>query len=340
MPRVVALINKDGAVNTTTALYNVFNGNNPRSVATVDGKSFYVSGQGDYPDATGGVFYAKLGAHSATPITGADAGSGTAQDTRSVQIYNGQLYISTDSKKGATNRDFIGTLGSIPPPTSLANGGNGPAMLTGFGNSGGTGKVSVTAATGNGLNAGKQINLSPEEYFFANSTTLYVADSGSPKNTSATSTLGDGGLQKWSLDGGVWTLDYTIAAGIPNFGVNTATSGTTGLLGLTGELIDNGTEVELFATNYVIGDIHQPGDNNETYLLGITDLLSATTKPGGESFSVLATAPADSNFKGVAFAPTVTAPVPEPSTWAMLLLGVGLLGLSLRGRRASAPMRA
>jgi hypothetical protein len=46
VPRVVALIGANGSVNTTTALTGVFNQNNPRSVATVDGTSFYISGQG------------------------------------------------------------------------------------------------------------------------------------------------------------------------------------------------------------------------------------------------------------------------------------------------------
>src|SRR6202046_1392515 len=154
VPRVVALIGQNGSVNSSTGLFNVFDANNPRSVYTVDGTSFYVSGQGNYPDATGGVFYATLGSHSATSITGTDAGSGTSPDPREVQVYNGQLYVSTDSKKGSTNCDYIGTLGAKGAlPTSVANGGNGPAQLPGFGNSGGTGKITVTAATANNVHA-------------------------------------------------------------------------------------------------------------------------------------------------------------------------------------------
>lgn len=330
VPRVVALIGANGSVNTSTALYNVFNANNPRSAYTVDGTSFYVSGQGTSGDNTGGVFYAKLGATSATSITGNDAGSGASQDTREVQVYNGQLYVSSDSKSGSTNRSYVGTLGTAGSlPTSVANSGNGPTMLPGFGNTGGTGKVTISAATTNGVNkAGQQINLSPENYYFANATTLYVADSGSPKNNSATSSVGDGGLQKWSLVGNSWVLDYTLAAGL-NLVANTSVSGSTGLLGLTGETVTiNGKqEVELFATNYTITD------TGATYLYGITDLLSATTAPTGESFTVLATAPVDSNFKGVAFAPT--AAVPEASTWAMLIAGFAGLGFLAYRRKAA-----
>jgi hypothetical protein len=329
VPRVVALIGQNGSVNSSTALFNVFNANNPRSAYTVDGTSFYVSGQGNYPDATGGVFYATLGSHSATSITGTDAGGGTSQDTREVQVYNGRLYVSSDSKKGSTNRDYIGTLGPQGTlPTSVANGGNGPAQLPGFGNSGGTGKITVTAANANNVNAGlvgqnKTVNLSPENYFFANADTLYVADSGAPKNTSGDSPLGDGGLQKWTLSGGTWTLDYTLSAGL-NLVANSGTSGSTGLYGLTGKdiTVDGVQEVELFATNYTIGDTDQ------TYLYGITDVLGDLAAQAGESFDLLETAPADTTFKGVAFAP---APVPEPSTWAMMALG--FVGLGFAGRR-------
>jgi hypothetical protein len=330
-PRVVALINASGGVNSTTALTNVFNGNNPRSVFTENGTSFYVSGQGTSGDNTGGVFFATLGSHTATSITGADAGSGASQDTRFVTVVNGQLVVSVDSKDGSNNRDFIGTLGSAGAlPTTVANGGNGPTMLAGFGNNGGTGRITITKGTTNGVNAKNDVvNLSPENYFFANSTTLYVADSGDPKNTSEQnvsggSPLGDGGLQKWSLVGGTWELDYTLSAGL-DLVPNTDSHGTTGLIGLTGEVVGN--EVHLFATNFTLGDLDQ------TFLYGITDQLTAMTEPTNESFTELAAAPADSNFKGVAFAPTGFGAVPEPATWALMLGGLGFVGGVARRRR-------
>jgi hypothetical protein len=323
--RVIATIDSNGNVNSSTTLYNVFNGNNPRSVYSANGSTFYISGQGTSGDNTGGVFYTTLGSTSATPITGLDtSGKTSSQDTRSVQIYNGQLYVSTDSKGGSNSaRDFIGTLGTAgSPPVSPANSGNGPTQLNGFGSSA-SGKLTVTATNGNSINTvGSVINLSPENFYFANASTLYVADSGSPKNNSGTSLTGDGGLQKWvnsMPDGsGTWTLEYTLSSGL-NLVANTATEGTTGLLGLTGEVVGN--EVELFATNYTIGD------TDPTFLYGITDsLLSATSN--GESFSLLAAAPVDSNFKGVSFAPTA---VPEPAPFA--LLGLGMTALFVTRRR-------
>ena len=314
VPRVVALIDAFGNVNSSTGIYNVFNANNPRSAYTLDGQNIYVSGQGTSGDTTGGVFYTTLGTSSATAITGLDTSSGTAaQDTRTVQIFNNTLYVSVDSKQGSgSNRDFIGTLGS-PPATSLFNSGAGPTQLPGFATS--SGKVTITSgvnSNGNGPNAGKQINISPENYFFANSTTLYVADSGAPKNNSASSSLGDGGLQKWSLVSGNWVLDYTLYNGL-NLVANSNTSGTSGLYGLTGHVNLIAGTVDLYTTNYTLADLDQ------TYLYGITDTLSFTTasQASRESFAQLATAPADSNFKGVSFAPAVTTtPTPTASPTA------------------------
>ena len=321
--RVVALIDSYGNVDSSTALYNVFNTNNPRSAYTADGTKIYVSGQGTGSDATGGVFYTTRGSSSATAITGLDTTNNTvSQDTRVVSMYNGQLYVSTDSKGGSNAaRSYIGTLGTGAPTTTVG----APVQLNGFGTSS-TGKYTVTAGNTNGINTvGSIINLSPESYFFADATTLYVTDSGNGKQTSGTSSLGDGGLQKWKFDGTKWNLIYTLAAGL-NLVANTQSAGTTGLLGLAGMVIGDGTEVELFATNYTVGDLDQ------TYLFGITDLVGATTLPIGlsaESFSIIATAPSDSNFKGVSFAPTDLTPEPASVT----LLGFGTVCLMFLARR-------
>jgi hypothetical protein len=95
--RVIALIGADGSVNSTTALTDVFNGNNPRSVYTENGTSFYVSGQGDHDDTRGVFYLSNIGASTATPITDVDTNSKSYgsydQDTRDVQIVNGQLVV-------------------------------------------------------------------------------------------------------------------------------------------------------------------------------------------------------------------------------------------------------
>ena len=339
VPRVVALIDANGNVNSSSAIYNIFNTNNPRSIYTATGASAYVSGQGTSSDATGGVFYVpSLGAVNTapTPITGLDTNSkADAQDTRIVQIVNNTLYVSVDSKEGSgSNRDFIGTLGN-PPATSLFSNNNGPTQLTGFATSG-AGKLTLSATTGNNLNASAKINLSPESYFFANATTLYVADTGDPKNDSngdtnanGSANLGNGGLQKWVNISGTWTLVYTLYQGLNlvnngnSNGPGGVASGTSGLFGLAG-IVNAGppVTVSLYATNYTLNDL------DLTYLYGITDTLSNTTPPGTTlAFTVLDTAPADSNFKGVSFAPTIPAGSVEitslPSGLAFTSSGTG-----------------
>jgi hypothetical protein len=331
IPRVLSLIDANGDVNSSTAIFNIFNENNPRSAFTANGTTAYVSGQGVTGDATGGVFYVPVGVSNSAPtsIVGADAGGTASQDTRDVEIYNNTLYVSMDSKSGSYNRSYVGTLGS-PPSTSVYSCGSGcpsgdgtigPGLLTGLGNTGGTGKVTITSGSnsnGNGLNSGAKINLSPVNYFFASPSVLYVADSGDPKNDSnggdcsggADPNVGDGGLQKWvnsSSNGtGTWTLEYTLYQGL-NIVSNCGTTGTTGLYGLAG--VVSGSVVHLYATNYTLNDL------DYTYLYGITDTLSNTTPPGSSLvFTLLDTAPSDSNFKGVAFAPVTPAGSVEVTT--------------------------
>ena len=284
--RIVADINADGVVDTSTALYNVFNTNNPRSVATVDGTNFYISGQSVKGDASQGVFYAADGASSATSIN-------HATDTRIIEIYNGQLYVSADSTQGATNIVDYGALSSLTPPSGQVT----PSVLTGISNT-----VTLTATNGNTVNdangagAGTTVNLSPESFFFANATTLYVADSGLPKNGG----LGDGGLQKWVYSGGKWNLEYTLSAGL-SLVANSAASGATGLIGLTGKVMSDGS-VDLYATNEAVAELGQ------TYLYSITDQLNATAPTSGEAFKVLITAPTGQIIRGVSFAPTDSTP--------------------------------
>src|SRR5271163_2599957 len=196
-------------------------------------------------DNSMGVYYTPIGVTNTapTPITGLDNGPTgctattppctASEDTRMVQLNNGTLYVSADAKPGSPgyNRSLIGTLGD-PPATSqftctgvgggcgTGYGPYGPALMPGLGNTGETGKYTINTqgsgntSNGNSLNnTGLAINLSPQNFWFASPTVLYVADTGSPKNhsngpdaicttdgTTDSATVGDGGLQKWILN--------------------------------------------------------------------------------------------------------------------------------------------
>lgn len=287
VPRVVADIRFNGSVDTSTALYGVFNTNNPRSVATVNGTSFYMAGQGVKGDTTQGVFFTHDGASSATAID-------TSTDARIAEINNGQLYVSRDSTQNTTNGTDIATYG-----TTLPTGKTAQQVLPGIDES-----ITLTAAQANTVNAsavGTSVNLSPEQYFFASPTVLYVADGGVPKNGG----IGDGGLQKWVFNGTSWQLEYTLSQGLNLVNSTTATSGTSGLIGLTGTVV--GGVVQLYATNETVGELDQ------SYLYGITDTLSATSGTG-ESFTQLMAAPADTIVRGIAFAPSQASTTPTTTS--------------------------
>ncbi len=333
VPRVVALIGANGSVDTSTALTGVFNTNNPRSVATVDGSTFYVSGQGaSKTDPTQGVFLATRGATTATPID-------TSTDTRVVSIFNtgsgNTLYVSRDQNPPGSGSQNFTNVGSLTGP-----GGGLPTSSTGLvtthitppasplSSGGNNGSINLTAALANGVNnarIGSFVYLSPESYFFASPTVLYVADSGQPKNGNVDkAALGEGGLQKWVLTGGKWTLAYDLVTGlnlVNNDKANSATptaAGVTGLFGLTGEVV--GGSVELFATSYGLNELSQ------SFLYEITDDLADMTLPVSEDFTTLFTAPDGELIRGVAFAP-----VPEPSSLA--ILAASLAGLVFVRRR-------
>ena len=137
---------------------------------------------------------------------------------------------------------------------------------------------------------------------------------------------GSGGIQKWTLSGGTWSLQYTLTP--TNFvsaaTAATATSGETGFEAITGQ-IQAGGRLSLYAVSYTAGD------DNPNGIYQITDNLNATSG-AGETFTELESAAGNGGlvYKGISFAPNA---VPEPSTWAMMIIGLGLIGFLFRHRR-------
>ena len=107
----------------------------------------------------------------------------------------------------------------------------------------------------NDSRSGKFVYLTPEQYFFANATTMYVTDSGQLKSgQSDAAALGEGGLQTGSLVNGVWEPDLVSGLNlVDNATANSAAPGVTGLFGLTGEVVSN--HVELFTTSYGLNEL-------------------------------------------------------------------------------------
>jgi hypothetical protein len=316
VPRTGALINiATGTVNTSTAFNNIYNTNNTRGVYTQNGTTMYLSGQGAGVGDEGGLYFTNVGNNntaggtSATPIFNVvstrtvsewniDAAHGVATTTPN-------LYYAADqnsSKKGTQTGlfEYSGT------PTTSEGSNTGT-------------RITPVSGTVNG----QSVNFSPEGYFFANATTLYIADTGDPKAGG----IGAGGIQKWLFNGSSWQLAYVVPN--PSYFVSPsqatgASSGETGMESLAGQVVNG--QVSLYATSYTAGDANPNG------LYGVIDNLSATSLPGGEAVVQLAASTSDMNFKGVAIVPSALAPLSEPTMPQWALIGMGMLLAAIAGR--------
>ncbi len=91
-PRVVAVVNGQGEINTTTGLTDFANENNARSAASNECKKLYVGGNGT--KTTGGVVEAELGKSTGTQL------DENVTNIRQVEVVDGQLYADADPTKG------------------------------------------------------------------------------------------------------------------------------------------------------------------------------------------------------------------------------------------------
>jgi hypothetical protein len=171
----------------------------------------------------------------------------------------------------------------------------------------------------------------PFGIWFANATTVYVADEG---NGTVGTTIANfynpakaqttAGLQKWIFDPGTgkWKMAYVLQSGL-NLGVPYSVAGyptgnnsgiggtgfpwapaTDGLRNITSIVNGDGTATIYAITSTVSGNGDQGADPNQ--LVAIGDNLSATTLPGTESFGVLKTAGYGEVLRGVSFTPGTT----------------------------------
>ncbi|MDX1946825.1 MAG: Ig-like domain-containing protein [Pirellulaceae bacterium] len=104
VPRVIGRIAFDGSIDTTTALTDTSSSTNFRSAITNNGVDFWAAG------GAGGVRYTTLG----STTTSTQVNSTGATNLRQINIFDGQLYISTNS--GTNGR--IGAVGTSIPNTT------------------------------------------------------------------------------------------------------------------------------------------------------------------------------------------------------------------------------
>lgn len=179
--------------------------------------------------------------------------SSTVTNTRVAGIFGGQLYISSASGtfKG------VNQVGTGLPTTS----GNTTSLLNGF----------------DPLTTSAQNNYG---FYFADANTLYLADERA---------LPNGGIQKWTQSAGVWSLQYTMNAGLAR-----------GVRHVEGKVVAGVTT--LYVTTVGVN------------AAGVTDLATVTDTGVLSAFTVLSTSVFNTAFRGVAFAPEAGSATVFPAT--------------------------
>ncbi|WP_347989941.1 hypothetical protein [Methylomonas sp. AM2-LC] len=245
--------------------------------------------------------------NSINPLTGLVYGPsdkvGKDDNFRGATVYKGTMYVSKGSGGNGINTVYqVGNVGDF-----------------GAGNLSGTSPITVLPGFPADL-----ASVAPTHYpfgmWFANPTTLYVADEGGTKFPYAAT--GNEGIEKWVLNTttGVWSNVYTLqnglGLGVPYTVTGTALDGSTGSYTTTtggvrhivGSLHADGT-VNLYATTSTVSDATIYGDQgaDPNRLVSIKDVVNATALPTTEKFTVLKTAAYGEVFRGVNIMPATHA---------------------------------
>lgn len=314
--RAVVQVGANGAIQVTPT--NAYSGNNGRA-AVLAGGQYYMVGNANNgtgtpenviestgvqmatPGQPAGTYPTAVGEFSITQLTDPSTHLpypadklGKDNNFRGLALFNNTLYVSKGSGSNGVNTVYqVGNSGSLP---TLANAASAPVkVLPGF---------PVTLAK----NA-DATTIYPFGLFFANATTLYVADEGDGVMADA-ATSKVAGLQKWSLVNGTWQMDYVLQNGL-NLGqpysvasypasLNPATDG---LRNITGRVNADGTVTIWAVTSTVSANGDQGADPNK--LVSITDTLASTTaaSAANEQFTTIKSAAAGEVLRGVSFTP-------------------------------------
>jgi hypothetical protein len=337
-----AILNNANGANVYYTTGNAGNGSNPQPNGVIVGAGAQIitpsklalAQQPDPGQPT------PVGSFSVTEL--GDKADKVGKDTnfRGLTVFNNVIYTTKGSGSNGVNTVyFIDTSGSANGKSAACPTGSGvpspsatlPTTPIAFNaaNLQTQGVTPLNMCVLNGFPTGlakasTPVPLFPFGVFFANATTLYVADEGNGDTTFNGSTFTGAaaqttaGLQKWVLNTATktWSLAYTLQAGlglgvpytVKNYptGNNAATGlpwspATDGLRNLTGRVNADGTVSIWAITSTVSGGGDQGADPNR--LVTITDKIAATTLPANESFSTVRTAKSGEVLRGISFTP-------------------------------------
>ncbi|MGS0754134.1 PEP-CTERM sorting domain-containing protein [Roseateles sp. GG27B] len=260
--------------------------------------------------------------------------SGKDDNFRGMTVFDGTLFVTKGSGSNGINTVYqVGAKGALSNGGSIDNAT--VSVLPGFNAL--SEKVAETKVNGVSNPQGNPFGL-----WFANSTTLFVADEGDGVRSGVTGkNTSFAGLQEWTLSGGIWSKAATFQSGLLTQASYLENSGATydattnwhvqtdGLRNIAGRVNANGS-FTIYATTSTVSDelSHDQGaDRNEIVSITIgTGSTNANT-----SFTMLETAAYGARFGGVALSP-----VPEPTSNALMLAGLAGLGLFCRRLQARA----
>ena len=339
--RAALLNNTDGALVYYTS-GNAGNGGNPQPAGIILGAGTQIITPGQSPS----LLPTPLGSFSITQLKDPSnpphfyAADKVGKDTnfRGLTTFGQVVYLSKGSGGNGINTVyFVDTTGQACPSTSATpgiglplSGASLPAAPPVF-----TNASDAASLVANGLLpqnmcvlAGFPTTLAknlaspttdnfPFGIWFANATTVYVADEGQgvAGDTSA-------GLQKWVLnsDTSMWEKKYVLQNGLNRFQTYAVPNGPNGevypaalapaadgLRNLTGRVNADGTVSIWAITSTVSANVDQGADPNQ--LVYITDVLANTSSATAaqEKFTVLRTARFGEVLRGVSFTPAVPA---------------------------------
>jgi hypothetical protein len=361
--RAVATVDRNGKFTFTET--NAYSGNNGRAAIlnNTNGANFFYTagnaGNGANPQPNGIILGAgaqfidptsapesfqtpgaptPLGSFNITQLGNKPDKVGKDTNFRGLTIFNNVVYFTKGSGGNGVNTVyFVDTTGTACPkgfgipaagaPLPISPIAITPAILANLQTNGLPNNMCILAGFPTTLAKNLANPATPFGLFFANDTTLYVAEEGDGFNSDSTlythaAAQTDAGIQKWIFNSSTktWNLAYVLQTGLQlgvPYTVNNYPTGnnaanknlpwapaTDGIRNITGSVDDDGNATIYGITSTVSGSGDQGADPNR--LVAVTDDLTNTdtTKAASEKFRIVRKAGFAEVLRGVSFTPS------------------------------------